>query len=108
MPKKLCCDCHERWCDIGTARCAQCAKAHDKQRNANRGGRYGIDYRKARAMWVGVLDTNHILCARGCGYEVRSDKFHLDHLPDGQLLPSHPTCNIKGSHTDGNRKPKKL
>lgn len=108
MPKKLCCDCHERWCDIGKARCTDCARAHDKQRNANRGERYGIDYQRARRMWANVLLSDNVLCARGCGYYVSADNFWLDHMPDGQLLPSHATCNIKGSHTDGNRKPKKL
>lgn len=98
----------QRWCDIGQARCDQCAPRNEQRRNAKRGDRYtNINYREARAMWVGVLMANRVLCARGCGYPVTHDAFTLDHMPDGQLLPSHPRCNAKASHTDGNRKPKK-
>ena len=75
------------------SRCSGCASAHEvaSGRRARKAVRCGAAYRRARAAWAQLVAAGGVVCAR-CGLPIVG-RFDLDHLPSGDLHPSHESCN---------------
>lgn len=88
---RLCLDCKKRI--PGGSRCEACRSVKGESRSAYKAQRYNAEYRATRARYASLISSGVVFnCAR-CLQPIKS-KWHLDHLPDGRLRPSHARCNV--------------
>jgi Terminase large subunit, endonuclease domain len=72
------------------SRCSRCASAYEVSsgRRARKAARYDSTYRRARAAWAPIVAAGGVRC----GFPIVG-RFDLDHVPSGELQPSHETCD---------------
>jgi hypothetical protein len=73
--------------------CTPVCRARTQHRPGGK-ARYGHEYRKDRRAWAVEVKRGIVPCA-GCDELIRPDEaWHLDHLDNGLLRPSHAGCNV--------------
>jgi hypothetical protein len=91
MTVRTCLDCGIP--TVRTTRCPDCERQRQRNRNAARGDRYGLEHRRLRRQWAAIVNSGTVTCARCHRLIVPSSRWHLDHLPDGSSHPAHARCN---------------
>lgn len=102
MPLRPCLDCGTPT-DRAGSRCARCASARNRTKDAARGNRhqrgYGAGHDRTREDWQPRVEAGLVNCAR-CGQVIQPGlEWHLDHTDDrsGYLGPSHKRCNLSAA-----------
>jgi hypothetical protein len=100
MPRRPCLDCGTPT-DRAGSRCARCASARNRIKDAARGNRhqrgYDSTHDRLREQWKPQVERGVVSCARCAELIPPGSEWALDHTDDrtGYLGPSHKACNSR-------------